>query len=107
MVIFNSYVSLPEGISQNKILTDFVMRFTTMTLEDTTKEYQRYLVGGHVPARKGQKQEQTGGFMFIILNSEVVILAMYRTEGLHKGSAFSLQERERVRYRAVERGAHM
>jgi hypothetical protein len=26
---------------------------------------------------------------------------------LHKGSAFSLQERERVRYRAVERGAHM
>ena len=34
------------------------------------------------------KNRLVGGFMFIILNSEVVILAMYQSDGLHKGSAF-------------------
>ena len=63
MAIFNSYVSLPEGISQKKIFTDFVMRFTTMKSSGIQPKISVFF--GHVPARKGQKQEQTGWWFHV------------------------------------------
>ena len=47
-----------------------------------------------------------GGFIFIFLNHEVIALAIPIRVSASKGLHQSLQERERVRYRAVERGAH-